>query len=106
MATATKLERDPVLLDPKHYAVETENDRVRVVRIRYGPREKSVMHQHGPGVVVALTDTHSRFTYPDGRVEDVKLERGGILCPEEPWEHDPENLADAPFEAIYVELKS
>ena len=106
MATATRLERDAVALDPKHYSVETETDRVRVVRIRYGPREKSVMHQHGRGVVVALTDTHSRFTFPDGRVEEVKVKRGETLCFEEPWEHSPENLADAPFEAVYVELKS
>jgi hypothetical protein len=32
---------DPVKVDPKHYKVEFENDRVRVVRIKYGPGEKS-----------------------------------------------------------------
>src|SRR2546422_5729557 len=37
---------DAVKVDPKHYKVELENDRVRVVRITYGPREKSVMHGH------------------------------------------------------------
>jgi len=31
-------ERDPVKLDSKHYKVELENERVRVVRIRYGAR--------------------------------------------------------------------
>ena len=35
---------DPVKADSKHYTVEFENDKVRVVRIRYGTREKSVMH--------------------------------------------------------------
>jgi hypothetical protein len=36
--------QDPVKVDAKHYTVEVENDKVRVLRIRYGPREKSVMH--------------------------------------------------------------
>ena len=34
---------DPVNLDPKHYSVEFENDRVLVLRVKYGPKEKSVM---------------------------------------------------------------
>jgi hypothetical protein len=29
---------DPVQVDPRHYKVEFETDRVRVVRIKYGPR--------------------------------------------------------------------
>jgi quercetin dioxygenase-like cupin family protein len=105
MATATKLERDPVELDPKHYAIETENDRVRVVRIRYGPREKSIMHQHPRGVGIFLTDCSFTFTYPDGRLEDIKAKRGDVLTFTEPWEHNSENMADAPFEAVYVEVK-
>src|SRR2546422_1391510 len=43
---------DAVKVDPKHYKVELENDRVRVVRITYGPREKSVMHGHRAGIGV------------------------------------------------------
>jgi quercetin dioxygenase-like cupin family protein len=35
---------DPVRVDSKHYKVEFENDRVRVVRISYAPGERSVMH--------------------------------------------------------------
>jgi hypothetical protein len=30
--------------DPAHYAVEFENDAVRLVRVSYGPGEASVMH--------------------------------------------------------------
>jgi hypothetical protein len=32
------VERDAVQADPKHYTVEAEDDRVRVLRIRYGGR--------------------------------------------------------------------
>src|SRR3989454_886713 len=70
---------DAVKVDPKHYKVELENDRVRVVRITYGPREKSVMHGHRPGVVLFLTDAHYRFTYPDGKTEEIKGEKGKFL---------------------------
>jgi quercetin dioxygenase-like cupin family protein len=59
--------QDPVKVDPKHYTVEFENDKVRVVRIEYAPGEKSVMHGHPASVVVFLNDSQGRFTYPDGK---------------------------------------
>ena len=65
---ATK--RDPVTFDPDHYKVESENEHVRVLRVRYGPKAKSVMHSHPACVAIFLTDTRCRFTYPDGKTED------------------------------------
>lgn len=97
--------QDPVRVDPKHYTVELENDRVRVVRIRYGSREKSVMHEHPPGVAVFLTDGNFKFTYPDGKSENIEGKAGQILWFGERWEHLPENLSDTRFEAIYLDLK-
>ena len=98
-------ERDPVKLDAKHYGVELENDRVRVVRVRYAGREKSVMHQHPPGMLISLTDAHFKFSYPDGKTEEIKAKAGEPLWFGEVWEHLPENLSDKSFEALYVELK-
>jgi hypothetical protein len=46
MSTAQPISEDPVKVDPSHYKVELEKDRVRVLRINYGPRERSVMHGH------------------------------------------------------------
>lgn len=60
MSTAPKpqpVSADPVKVDAKHYTIVAENDRVRVVRARYGPREKSVMHGHPSLVAVFLTST-------------------------------------------------
>ena len=105
VSSKTTFERDPVKLDAKHYVVETENDRMRVVRIKYGGREKSVMHQHPPGVGVFLTDGHFNFSYPDGRVEEIQAKAGDTMVFPEVWEHSPENLEDKPFEAVYVEVK-
>jgi quercetin dioxygenase-like cupin family protein len=97
---------DPVKADPKHYKVEFENDRVRVIRITYGPREKSVMHGHPPGIVVILSECDFRFYLPLGEKQEILGKAGEILSFEEPFEHLPENLSDKPFEAILVELNS
>ena len=103
-AKQTAVQGDAAKVDPSHYAVELENKRVRVLRIRYGPREKSVMHSHPPGVAVFLTAHAVRFTYPDGRAEEVRVNAGGVQ-----WlpttTHLPENLNDQPLELVLVELK-
>jgi len=106
MSAVRGFERDPVKLDSKHYKVEMENDRVRVVRISYGARGKSVMHQHPRGIVIFLTEANFKFTYPDGKAEDIKGKPGEFLWFEDQWEHLPENLNNKNFEAIYVELKT
>jgi uncharacterized RmlC-like cupin family protein len=82
-----------------------EDQKVRVVRVRYGPREKSVMHGHPALVGVMLTDCDIRFTYPDGTSEVITTKAGQVInFPA--LEHLPENLSDRVFEAIIVELKA
>jgi len=95
---------DAVAVDPAHYKVEFENDRVRVLRIAYGPKEKSVMHSHPEGVVVFLNDLSGRFTMPDGTTQDMQV-KAGTAGWTDAETHEPENLGDKPFELIQVELK-
>jgi len=95
---------DPVKVDSKHYTVELENEKVRVLRIKYGPREKSEMHRHPALVAIMITDCHARFTYPDGKTEEI-VAKAGDVRPFPAFEHLPENLSDKPFEVIGVELK-
>lgn len=97
--------QDPTRVDSGHYTVELEDERVRVLRVKYGPREKSVMHSHPALVGIILTDSEIRFTYPDGKVEDISAKAGQVMS-FPPIDHLPENLSDQPFEAIVVELKS
>ena len=55
MATPTRpvpAGQDPAIVDSRHYKVEFENEKVRVLRIKYGPGEKSVMHGHPPSVAM------------------------------------------------------
>jgi quercetin dioxygenase-like cupin family protein len=97
--------QDPVQVDPNHYKVELENDRVRVLRIKYGPGGKSVMHGHPALVGVFLTDGRFLFTYPDGKSEEIEGKAGQVLF-FDAFAHLPENLSDRPFEGIAVELKT
>ncbi len=96
--------QDPVKVDSKHYTVEFENEQVRVLRIKVGPHEKSVMHQHPDAVAIFVTDISGKFTFPDGKTEDNTRKAGEAL-----WTpattHLPENTSDQPFEVILVELK-
>jgi quercetin dioxygenase-like cupin family protein len=98
------LAQDAVKVDPKHYKVEFENDQVRVLRITYGPGEKSVMHEHPASVAVFLTEAHVRFTTPDGKTQEANQKAGSTQ-----WEaggkHLPENVGKTRLELILVELK-
>ncbi len=101
------LAQDATVVDPDHYTVEFENDQVRVIRISYGPGEKSVMHEHGPHVVVFLTDSqHWRFTLEDGTTEETDEPSAGRTLWAEAGTHLPENLGDQRQDVILVELKS
>ncbi len=95
---------DAIAADPKHYTVEFENDQVRVLRIKYGPHDKSVMHEHPANVAVFLTDVSAKFTLPDGTTVGDVMKAGSVK-----WDaggkHLPENVGDKPFELILVELK-
>ena len=104
-ATTSAMAQDPVKVDPKHYKVELENKQVRVLRISYGPHEKSVMHYHPDSVAIFLNDMHVRFTTPDGKSQEQHGKAGQVMNTPA-GKHLPENLGDKPFELILVELKS
>lgn len=78
---------------------------MRVLRIKYGPGEKSVMHGHPATVAVFLGDATFRFGYPDGKTEDGTVKAGQVIY-FDALEHLPENTGDRAFEVIAIELKS
>ena len=97
-------QNDPAHVDSKRYTVELDNEQVRVLRARYGPREKSEMHAHPALIGVMLTDGHIRMSYPDGHSEDITAKAGDVLNMPATV-HCPENLTDGGFEVILIELK-
>jgi quercetin dioxygenase-like cupin family protein len=98
------LAQDPVKVDQKHYKVLLENDQVRVLKINYSPKEKSVMHEHPAGVVVFLGKSQVKFTLADGSSREAST-KAGEVGPAEAEKHLPENIGNTQVDAILVELK-
>src|SRR5215210_7303883 len=102
--TAAAMAQDPVKVDSKHYKVEFENSQVRVLRIKYGPHDKSVMHRHPNAVAIFLTDSNAKFNFPKAAAQDIVSKAGEVR-----WTpavvHLPENTGYQEFDGILVELK-
>lgn len=95
---------DPVLADPKHYSLEFENGKVRVLRAKYGPREKSPMLRVPDMITVSLTDRDIKFTLPDGRTQRL-FGKAGEVGWYDARRHSPENMSSEPYEGIHIMLK-
>jgi quercetin dioxygenase-like cupin family protein len=96
--------QDAVKVDPKHYSVISENDQVRILKVHYGPQEKSVMHSHPDTVAVFLTDAKGQFTFPDGKKQEFTVKAGDAQYSAAAT-HLPENTGDKDMEIIVTELK-
>jgi hypothetical protein len=92
---------DAMTADPKHYSVQFENDAVRLLRIRLGPGEKTIMHAHPANCGINLTggttlvDTGERSESKPGTVECLDAQA-----------HWVQNIGTKPFEAIAIEFKN
>jgi hypothetical protein len=97
---------DPVANDKQHYKVELENEHVRVVRVKYGPREKGPMHEHRCGrVSVLLTPLVQTLVTPDGAKTETRGAPGDVRWSGEA-RHADENLVASPMELISIDVKS
>jgi quercetin dioxygenase-like cupin family protein len=99
------LAQDPVKVDSKHYTVVTENDQVRILKVHYGPHEKSIMHSHPAAVAVFVTDGKGVFSLPDGKKQPFAAKAGDSQY-SAAGTHLPENTSDNGMDLILVELKS
>jgi hypothetical protein len=97
---------DPVVVDPKHYAVLFDNEQVRVLKAHYPAHEAGAMHEHTRDrVTVPLTDTELKVTTPDGKSEVRHMKHGDVAWGG-PAKHQEYNASDGPFEIIAVEFKA
>ena len=105
LPTSAAMAQDATKADPAHYKVTFENDQVRILKITYGPKEKSVMHEHPNSIAVFLTDGQIKFTLGDGKSQEVTVKAGqSQWMPAE--KHLPENMGDKPFEVVLIEMKT
>jgi quercetin dioxygenase-like cupin family protein len=96
--------QDAAKVDPTHYKIVSENAQVRLLRVHYGPHEKSVMHSHPDGVIVFLDGGKTKFTYPDGKTEIIEMKAGEARYTPHTV-HLPENMSDHAMNLVLVELK-
>jgi hypothetical protein len=101
---AAPLALDAVRVDPARYRVVLENDRVRVVRLGFGPGERGLMVSHPPRVLITLTDVAVKLLFADGR-SDQRGGPAGIAGWLETETLQTENAAADPLEVVLVEPK-
>jgi quercetin dioxygenase-like cupin family protein len=104
LTTVYVMAQDPTKVEPRHYKLDFENERVQVVSVHYGPHEKSGFHDHPGGVVVSITEGHLRFTDESGKVREVFAKPGEVRW-YAPFKHRVENLSDIAYDAVYIGIK-
>jgi hypothetical protein len=95
---------DPLTVEPDNWKAEVDNEAVRVLRYRAGPRAKGIRHGHSDHLVVFLTNGKNLVDRPDGQTFIAVRKRGEVISAPA-GEHAPENLLDEPLEVILVERK-
>jgi hypothetical protein len=84
--------------------IEFENDRVKVVRVKLGKREKHPVRARKDRVIIWLTDSHYVRTEPNGKKEELRRKAGDVA-----WrtasQHQVENMGEDQQEVVIVELK-
>ena len=99
------LAQDPVKVDRDHYKVVINNASVRVLKIHYGPHEKSKMHWHPNSIAIPQTSGKVTFWLPGGKHTEVDMVAGDPI-----WtaagRHLPENASESDMDVILVELKT
>jgi quercetin dioxygenase-like cupin family protein len=93
--------QDAVTADSKHYAVEFENDIVRVLRVRLGAGDSTPRHTHSAYCAIELSD--SSLKEGDGPTSESKA--GQVFCGDA-TSHAPKNVGNALAESIVVEFKN
>jgi quercetin dioxygenase-like cupin family protein len=104
LTAGSALSQDPTKVEPRHYKLDFENERVQVVSVHYGPHEKSALHEHPGGVVVTLTAAHLRFTDEEGKTREVFAKPGEVRW-YAPFKHRVENLGDTAYDGVYIGVK-
>jgi hypothetical protein len=95
---------DPLTVEPDNWKAEVDNEAVRALRYRAGPRAKGIRHGHSDHLVVFLTNGKNLVDRPDGQTFIAVRKRGEVISAPA-GEHAPENLLDEPLEVLLVERK-
>lgn len=104
LAFSLAIAQDATKVEPNHYKLAFDNDKVQVIYIHYGPHEKSKMHSHPQGVVVNITEAHLLFTDQDGKIQEVYSKPGEARW-FPPFRHTVQNLGETAYSGVYIGVK-
>ena len=103
--TAAPMKLDAVRVDPARYKIDFENERVRIVRLGFGPHEKGMMVEHPPRVLATLTDVAVKLLFADGHTDERGAPRG-VAAWLEGETLLTENAGEHPLEVVLIEPKA
>jgi len=95
---------DPIRVDPQHFKVEYEDTKVRVLRFRLAPGEKSPMQEHAGRTVVSMTNSKVRTVSFYGEVREQAFHAGEALHLL-PMRYAVENIGSEAVETVSTEFK-
>jgi hypothetical protein len=103
--SATPMKLDAVRVDPDRYRIDFENDRLRIVRLGFGPHERGLMVEHPPRVLATLTDVAVKLLFADGHTDERGAPRG-VAAWLDGETLQTENAGDNPLEVVLIEPKA
>ncbi len=82
---------DVVQVAPKGARVLYENEKVRVLELKFKKGQKLALHSHPNNFVYAVTASRFKSTHPDGKSNIVRMKKGESSW-SEAGSHSVENL--------------
>ena len=96
--------QDPAKVAPKAFTEKLDNADVQVFQYDSKPGDKEPMHSHRVNMVYVVQGGKLRYTFPDGKTQDVEIKTGDYQ-----WrpaiKHAVENTGTTEIKAVIVELK-
>ncbi len=96
---------DPASVTPPTHKAAFENQHIRVLDIRIQPGQKVPQHSHPGYLFYALSPFKVKFTYPDGKTEQVEGKPGDLAW-RDAETHAAENVGSAELHILNIELKN
>ncbi len=101
---AVSFAQDPLEVGPDVYSKLFENERVRVMEVRFKPGESIGMHSHPDHLAYMLSGGLLQLSHPDGTLKDIAGDTGQVFwIPAE--SHAAVNTGTTEVRILVVELK-
>ena len=99
----TEKSKDPVKVAKNVYKFVMENDRVRVLEVKFKPGDKAVMHHHPDHVIYVLKGGQVKIKFL-GKIDVLDLKTGQVVFLKA-QSHEAKNIGKTDLHILVVELK-